>query len=159
MISYIILKPYLIALWMSVLPVTELRAAIPFVLSYYGGDPILVFAFAVIGNIIPAFAILWGLDLINKCLQNPESFIKKTYNWVLARTRKKTEDKVLQYGYLALLLFVAIPLPGTGAWTGSLAAWLFGLPKKKSFLVICLGVVLSGIIVTLLTTGAINIAK
>ncbi len=141
------------------LPVTELRAAIPFVLSYFGGDPILILIFAVIGNIIPAFIILWGLDIVNNWLQKHESFIKKGYNWVLAKTRKKTEAKVLQYGYLALLLFVAIPLPGTGAWTGSLAAWLFGFPKKKAFLVICLGVVMSGIIVTLLTTGAINIVN
>ena len=159
MISLISLKPYLIVLWMSILPVTELRAAIPFVLSYYGGEPVLIFIFSVIGNIIPAFFILWGLDLVNDSLQKHENFIKKTYNWVLARARNKTESKVLQYGYLALLLFVAIPLPGTGAWTGSLAAWLFGLPKKKSFLIICLGVILSGIIVTLLTTGAINIVK
>ncbi|MFW0837929.1 MAG: COG2426 family protein [Candidatus Komeilibacteria bacterium] len=155
---YQILKPYLWAAFLSTLPVTELRGAIPWVLSLYEAQPWLVMIAACIGNIIPAIILLWGLDLIagidDQESRNP---VRRSINWVLDRTRRRTEKKVLQYGYLALLLFVAIPLPGTGAWTGAMAAWLFGLRKKPALLIISLGVILAGIIVTLITTGVINI--
>jgi len=69
------------------------------------------------------------------------------------RTRRKLNGRVEKYGYWALTLFVAIPLPVTGAWTGTLAAFVFGLPKKASFIAIFIGVCISATIVTLVTLG------
>jgi len=66
------------------------------------------------------------------------------------RARKKVHAKVEKYGYWGLLLFVAVPLPVTGAWTGTLGAWVLGLSYKKAFFAIAGGVVLAGIIVSLL---------
>lgn len=83
--------------------------------------------------------------------------MKKFFNWLFNRTRKKTQAKIEKYGSLALILFVAIPLPYTGAWTGSLAAWLFGIPFKKSILNIFIGILIAGIIVTVTTLSVLNI--
>lgn len=78
---------------------------------------------------------------------------KKLFDWLFERTRRKLNNQVAKYGYWALAIFVAIPLPATGAWTGALAAFVFGLPRKKSFLAILLGVCMAAIIVTLVTIG------
>jgi uncharacterized membrane protein len=155
----LILKPYFLTALASVLPVTELRASIPWAVAVFSANPWLLMVAAIVGNIVPAFILLWGLDYVDHRLLMKESFIRRIYERIIARTRRKTETKVLRYGYVALLIFVAIPLPGTGAWTGSIAAWVFGLEKKKSLLMICLGVVLAGIVVTLITTGVINFIK
>ena len=66
----------------------------------------------------------------------------------IERVRRKAHPHILKYGYLGLTLFVAVPLPVTGAYTGTLAAWLFGMERKKAFLALSLGVVMAGIIVT-----------
>ena len=72
-------------------------------------------------------------------------------NWLFARTRMKASGKIRQYEYLGLLLFVALPLPFTGAWTGSLIAYLFDLDFYKSLLTIFIGVIIAASIMTLLT--------
>ena len=82
--------------------------------------------------------------------------MNKFLNWLFERTRKKTKDKIEKYGDLALIIFVAIPLPNTGAWTGTLAAWLFGIPMKRALLNIFYGVLIAGVIVTMITSGLIN---
>jgi len=156
---WLFLKPYALTFLASTLPITELRGSIPWALSVFHTNPWLTMVVAIIGNFIPAFVLLWGLGHIDRVLLSRQSFIKNIYDKVISHTRHKTETKILQYGYLALLLFVAIPFPGTGVWTGSIAAWIFGLSKKKSLLVICLGAVLAGIVVTLITTGTIKFIK
>ena len=82
-------------------------------------------------------------------------FIKKFPYWCEKKALKHS-DQIKKYGYWGLFLFVAIPLPGTGAWTGSLLAVLFGLNRKKSLLYIFLGVLTAGLIMTLVSFGAIN---
>jgi len=76
------------------------------------------------------------------------------FDWLFDRTRRKLTGRVEKYGYWALTLFVAVPLPVTGAWTGALAAFVFGLPKKKALLAIFVGVCISATIVTLVTVGS-----
>jgi len=149
----IILKPYILAFWLSMLPVTELRATVPWIIFTYNDQWLSLVVTAIIGNIIPAILILWGLSHIDKILENRINIIAKVYNKIIQRTRRKTQTKMNRYGYLALLLFVAIPFPGTGVWTGSVGAWLFGLPKKQSLIVISLGAVLAGIIMTFVSKG------
>ena len=82
--------------------------------------------------------------------------MNKFLNWLFERTRKKTKDKIEKYGDLALIIFVAIPLPNTGAWTGTLAAWLFGIPTNRALINIFYGVLIAGVIVTVITSGLIN---
>lgn len=156
MTLWLVIKPYWLTFWLSMLPITELRGSIPWALSVFQTAPLMTFIVAVLGNIIPAIILLWGLQYVDKFFVKSNNIVSKAYAWVITRTRRKTQKKILQYGYLALLLFVAVPLPGTGAWTGSIAAWLFGLPKKPSLLIICLGVIMAGIVVTLITTGTIK---
>ena len=81
----------------------------------------------------------------------------KFFKWLFARTRAKFDKKYAVWGKLALMFFVAIPLPGTGVWTGSLAAWLFNFNKKHALAYIGLGSILAGILVTLISIGAFTI--
>lgn len=92
-----------------------------------------------------------SLTLFKKQLHD-HSIIKKIKN-------KKLEEKINQYGYVALTLFVAIPLPATGAWTASIISWLLGLKPKKAILAISLGVIIAGLIVTLASIGFLKFLK
>ena len=75
----------------------------------------------------------------------------KIFDDFVEKTRHKVEDKINRFGYWGVALFVAIPLPITGAWTGTLGAWIFGLKKRKTILAVILGVSISGLIVSLIT--------
>ena len=76
---------------------------------------------------------------------------QKLFERVVSRARKKVHAKVEKYGYLGLALFVAIPLPITGAYTGALGAWVLGLEPKKTFLAVLLGVIIAATVVTIVT--------
>ena len=138
-------KVFLIAM----LPIFELRGAIPIGLLSYKLPLWEVIPMAVAGNMVPIFFILLFFDWITKlCFKNP--FLKKTLESIFARTRKKGEV-IEKYEEIGLMLFVAIPLPVTGAWTGSLAAYLFGLKFWKSILFIFFGVLIAAFVVTILS--------
>ena len=87
-------------------------------------------------------------------------FYKKIFNLYIGKFQKKMdvfEKRYKSLGFFALILFVAVPLPGTGAWTGCLVSWLFGLDRKKSILAISIGVLIAGILVLLGTVSFINL--
>lgn len=136
----------------SALPITELRGSIPLAISW-GLNPGIVFLLAIIGNTIPVFILIFGLDFITKLAQKYSPPVNKFLNWIFQKTRKKTANKIQKYGSLALFIFVAIPLPMTGAWTGSIAAWLFGIPFKKAITPIIAGIITAGLIITLISIG------
>ena len=142
----------LLTILYSALPITELRASIPLAISW-GLNPIYVLFLAIIGNIIPVFILIFGLDKITSLAEKYSQPITKFLNLVFKRTRHKTSKKIEKYGILALFFFVAIPLPMTGAWTGSIAAWLFGIPPRKAIMPIIMGIITAGIIVTLISIG------
>jgi uncharacterized membrane protein len=98
------------------------------------------------------------LDRVSKWLSSRYGFWKRFFDWLFERTRRKARDKIEKYGAWGLFVLVAIPLPVTGGWTGALAAFLFGIEKKKAIPVICLGIMAAGVIVTLLTLGVIKIS-
>ena len=137
-------------------PIGELRASIPLGLSILHQPWFLVFVVSVIGNMIPPVFILWLFPKISRWLMSHSKLMNRFLTWLFERTRKKTRDKIEKYGDLALIIFVAIPLPNTGAWTGTLAAWLFGIPMKRALPNVFYGVLIAGVIVTLITTGLIN---
>ena len=143
--------------FLAMTPIGELRASIPIGLVVYHLPWYLVFFVSVIGNLIPVVLLLLFLEPLSKRLSSECVFFEKFFNWLFKRTRKNTEKKMSKYGYLSLVLFVAIPLPITGAWTGSVMAFLFKIPFKKAFPLIALGIFIAGIIVTFATRGGIII--
>lgn len=142
---------------LSMTPLGELRISIPTGILIHNLNPFLVFLISVIGNFIPALLILFFLEEVSQFLMKKSKFFHKFFFWLFKRTHRKHSKKFELYGEIALLVFVAIPLPMTGAWTGALAAFLFGIPIKKASFFILLGIIGAGIIVTLLTLSGINL--
>ncbi len=146
--------PEVATLLIAMLPIAELRAAIPLAITTFDLSWWSAYLWAVIGNIIPAIFLLLFLDPVARFLRKHSRAFDRFFEWVFTRTRKRFISKSQKYGrFIALVLFVAIPLPITGAWTGSAAAFLFGIPFSRSWPAVCLGVCISGVIVTITTVG------
>lgn len=156
--GYIKLMQYFIVFVISMIPLIELRGAIPY--SQIQGLPILqAYIIAIIGNMLPVPIIYlfarkvleWGAD---------KPYIGVFFSWCLKKGEhggRKLQAKAGQGLYIALLLFVGIPLPGTGAWTGTLAASLLDLDFKRSILAVMGGVLLAGIIMGLASAGLLGV--
>jgi len=134
----------------SMIPIFELRGSIPIGVHRYKLPYWKVIPISIVGNMFPIFFILLFFDFVTKIFFKVP-FLKKILEAIFARTRRKTAV-IKKYEEIGLMLFVAIPLPITGAWTGSLAAYLFGLKFWKSILFIFLGVCIAAVVVTFLTS-------
>ena len=150
------------AIIISMLPVTELRIGLPLAIGYAIKSNIsvwLIFLIIISANILVIFLVFLFLDYAHKHLMNIKAY-KTAFGFLLKRTQKKV-DKVEKkrgvYGYIALALFVSIPLPATGAWTGCLIAWILGLDRKKSIFAISLGVLIAGVLILAGTLGVVKI--
>jgi len=138
------------------LPITELRGAIP--LGFVMGLPAeTTFLYALVGNFLPVFLILWVLDPISKFLSRHIAFFKNFFDKLYKRTHDKHKDAIEKYGPIFLIIFVAIPLPGSGAWTGSLVAFLFGIKYWKALTYIFIGLFGAATLITLGITGAVSL--
>ena len=149
------IQKYLIVFLVSMVPLIELRGAIPYAVAFE--LPLVQsYIIAIIGNMIPVPIVFffarkvleWGKD---------KKVIGKFFSFCLKKGEKggkKLEQKAGKGLYVALLLFVGIPFPGTGAWTGTLAASILDMDFKKSVLAVIGGVILAGIIMGLLSFGA-----
>ena len=134
---------------MSMSPIFELRAGLPYGIIRGLSLPVAWLA-AVIGNCIPVPFIIF---FIKKIFELMRKYLPK-FDWLVTRFEQKAEkhrDTIDKYGYIGLILVVAVPLPGTGAWTGALVAALFEMDEKKAIPCICLGVVLAATIMTIVT--------
>ena len=129
----------------AALPVLELRGAIPIGLSM-GLDIKRVFFFSILGNLLPIAPVLFLLQPVSGFLRKFWLF-NRFFDWLFERTRKRSA-LIEKYEFLGLMLFVAIPLPITGAWTGCVAATLFKIRFRYAFLAISIGVCIAAIIVT-----------
>ena len=145
---------YLIIFLISMVPLIELRGAIPYAVGFQC-DMVWAYIIAILGNMLPVpfiylFArkiLLWGKD---------KKFIGKFFTFCLEKGEKggrKLQEKSGRGLYVALMLFVGIPLPGTGAWTGTLAASILDMDFKKSVIAVLLGVILAGVIMGLASMG------
>jgi uncharacterized membrane protein len=132
---------------LSFAPISELRGGIPLALAYHY-SPIFSFLICTLANIAVAPLLFIFLETFNKLFLKIPAY-NRFFHRNVDKARKKIHEKVEKYGYLGLMIFVAIPLPLTGAYTGALGAWALGMSKKKSFAYISLGVIIAGIIVTL----------
>ncbi len=146
--------PELATVLLAAVPVTELRGALPVALLVYRLPVPAAVALSVAGNILPVYFLLRFIEPVSMWLARRFSLIDRFLQWLFSRTRRKLTKRVEKYSYWALAMFVSIPLPVTGAWTGALAAVLFGLPVHKSFLSIFIGLCLSASLVTLITLGS-----
>lgn len=133
----------------AMIPIGELRASIPLGLGAYKLDIYSTIIFSIIGNLIPAIIIILALDPISKFLMKRFRWADRFFNWLFNRTRKKYYKKFEKYSGFALATFVGIPLPVTGAWTGAVIAFVFGIPPKKAILDVFLGILMAAAIVTI----------
>ena len=139
----------LVVLVISALPILELRGALPVAINLFHFPWYYALLLAVIGNLAPVPFLLLFLNTFSRLLSKIGIF-EKMLHWLFTRTRRR--GKIInRYQRIGLVLFVAVPLPVTGAWTGSLAAVLFGLKFKHAFLSIFVGVLIAGVIVTCLS--------
>ena len=150
---------YLMVFLISMVPLIELRGAIPYALRFiswgYDLNLPLCYVIAVLGNMLPVPLIFffarkvleWGAD---------KKVIGRFFRFCLEKGHKggeKLQEKAGRGLYVALFLFVGIPLPGTGAWTGTLAASMLDMDFQKSVVAVMMGVILAGIIMGLLSAG------
>ncbi len=139
----------------AALPVAELRLSIPIAIVEWGFDPLKAFYLSVIGNMLPVIPLLLFLEPVSNYLRRWRIW-DIFFTWLFERTHRKHSANFEKYGSIGLAVFVGIPLPATGAWTGCAAAFVFGFKFRNSLLAIFAGVLMAGIIVTLLTiTGQI----
>lgn len=140
----------------SLIPVLELRAAIPIALASFDLSIAEIFIVSVLGSFLPAIVIVYWLEPISNFLRKFK-FFDAFFEGLFKRTRAKFDKKYALGSNVALMLFVGVPLPGTGAWTGALIAWLFNFDKKQALISIALGCVIAGLIVLLASLGVIKI--
>ncbi len=142
------IPPWLATLFIAMLPIFELRGAIPVGSQVLGLPLAETVALSVVGNMLPIAPILLLLGPVSDWLSRWPLF-GKFFQWLFARTRSRS-DIIRKYELIGLMLFVAVPLPVTGAWTGAAAAFLFGIRFWPALGAIFLGVLIAGAIVTAL---------
>lgn len=130
----------------SMIPIIELRGAIPIGL-FLELDWFPCLAISILGNMLPVPFILLFINAIIKAMKKTKH-LAKFANWLEAKAEKNRE-RILKFGFFGLILFVGIPIPGTGAWTGSLAASVIRIPFWRALLATFLGVLLAGVIMTI----------
>ncbi|MBE6816331.1 MAG: small multi-drug export protein [Ruminococcaceae bacterium] len=140
---------WLVVFIISLCPILECRLGMFTAIVLLQMNPFVGFIISFLGNILPIPFILLLINQIFELLKKIP-YIKVPIIWLEEKTLKK-KDKIDKYGIWGLLLFVAIPLPGTGGWTGALLASLLHLDRKKSFGVIAVGVFIAGLIITVLS--------
>ncbi|MCK5451427.1 MAG: small multi-drug export protein [Candidatus Omnitrophica bacterium] len=129
---------------LAALPISELRGAIPLALAM-DFTPMKAYMLSVAGNIIPVIPLLFLLKPVSEKLRHIPVF-EKFFNWLFERTRKKA-SLIEKFEAIGLILFVAIPLPITGAWTGCVAATLFKIRFRYAFPAILAGIIIAGLVV------------
>lgn len=142
--------------FLAMLPVTELRGAIPLGVAW-GLPPFHAFLWAVAGNFVPVLPLLLVLDWLYRHLVRHRLFARPLL-W-LAGYGARNEDKVHRYGWFGLMLLVAVPLPGTGVWTGCLVATLLGLSFWPSVAAITLGELVAGVLVSLVAGSVLAMSR
>lgn len=143
---------YILVFIISLMPILELRGGL-IAAALLGLPPVPAYIISIVGNLIPIPLILWLLDYVFDFMKK-HNILKK---FVLFCERKGNEkkDKIEKLGFWGLVLFVGVPLPGTGAWTGCLIATILRMDKKKAFLAAAIGVIMASIIMMLISYGVL----
>ncbi len=137
---------YLIIILLSMAPFFELRGSIPY--GYFAGiDLYSVMLIAVLSNIVGAIIAFQFIEYVIPLLRRNEWLDKQYKRWII-RTQKRAHKRVEKYGTLGLALFIGIPIPGSGVWTGALASKIFGMSFRNFFKASIIGVLIAGIVIT-----------
>lgn len=140
-------QTFLLTALFCILPVSELRGGLPYALS--NGVPLVpAYLFCVFINLLAAPLVLLFLHTLHGLLSRIPVY-ERIFDRLVAGARRKVQRRVEKFGYWGLVLFVGIPLPITGAYTGALGAWILGMKPRKSLLAISVGVMAAGIIIVL----------
>ncbi|MGE4584036.1 MAG: COG2426 family protein [Sphaerochaeta sp.] len=144
-----------VSILLSLLPISELRGGIPY--AYLNGVSLFIAApLCILTNALVAPIVYTFLATLHRVLHSWWKWYASFFDRFVERARAKVYPKVNKYGYWGILLFVAIPLPVTGAWTGTLGSWILGLDKRKTMMAVFGGVIVSGLIVTALVALGIG---
>ncbi len=138
--------------FLSMMPVGEVRLSIPMGIFYYHLSPMTSYLVSVVGNIVIAIVLLYMLQWFEKWIRKVAS-VDKLYTRYVDALREKVRYKLSRWGYIVLLLFVGVPLPGSGVYTGALVSYLFSMEKLKSIVYISLGAVMASTIVVYLSVA------
>ena len=145
----------LIVFIISILPILELRGGL-IAASLLNVSPLTGYIVSIIGNTLPVpFILLFINKILDWMGKSKIKWMNKLSKWLDKKARKH-KDSIEKYGYLGLTLFVGVPLPGTGAWTGCLAASVLNMDKKKSFISIMLCIIMASIIMMLISYGLLK---
>lgn len=148
--------PELATFLIAALPISELRGSLPIAYTVYHLPLWSAFLWSFLGNTLSTLIVIVILEPLSTFLSKHFGFWRRFFHWLFERTRKKYTKKFAKWGALALITFVAIPLPLTGGWSGAVAAFVFGIPAKKASLYITVGILIAGIIVSLVTFGGVR---
>ncbi len=140
---------------LSLLPISELRGAIPYGIAFSKINPITVFLISVASNAMAVPVTYLFLNYAHKHFLKLRIY-RSLFSRYVDRAKQKSHKHLSRYGYIGLMIFVAIPMPATGAYTGTIVAWLFGLDRKKATVSIILGVLIAGAIVTAVSLTGIG---
>ena len=151
------LPDWLVVLFISFIPFVELRGALPVAVAVYDMPLLEATLLSIAGNMVPVPFILWSFPRIERWFRRWPWWDRRL-DRLFSSTRRRAHASISRFGPPFLLVFVAIPFPTTGAWTGALIAYLFDLDRPRSLAVIFVGVVIAGVIVAALVAGATRAA-
>lgn len=162
----------LLTILIGMTPVGEVRAAIPIALTVFNFSPLKAYLLGVFGNAVMIVPVLLILHYVSEWLMHHFYFFNKLLNWLFKYTRERHQKHFEKYGHehpeqeqhegwgfwgpIALFVFVAVPLPFTGVWSGCLAAFVFGVSLKRATLAIAAGAAVSGLITLAVSLGVIG---
>lgn len=146
--------PEIATILMAMTPVGELRLAIPVAVLALKLPVWKAVILAIVGNTIPAFIILLFAKRFHAYIDKKTGLVSKGWLKALHRAQEKFSGDYQKYGLIGLMIFIGIPLPMTGAWTGALAAFVFGIPFRKSWPYVLGGIIISAFLTLLVTVGA-----
>jgi len=144
----------LIVLLFAAIPVLEVRASVPLGIIAYHLNPATVIVLSIIGSVLPVFPLLWCLKNLTVKLREKPAF-DKFFDWLFKRTRAKSA-LIKDLELVGLALFIGVPLPGTGVWTGTIAAYLLDLPWIPTFIAATVGTALASAIMWAASMGIIK---
>ncbi len=147
----------LLTILIAASPISELRGAIPTAIFLWHFSALKAYFLSVFGNFLPVIPLLFFLKYLTGWLSHRVYFFNRFFNWLFERTRKRHNHHFEVWKELALVIFVAIPLPFTGAWSGALVAFVFGISLRRAALDIGLGILISGLIILLIASSLSNL--
>lgn len=137
----------------SLMPILELRGGL-IAAALLDVNPVVSYIICIIGNVLPVPFILWFINSILNWMRKSKHF-SRIANWLDSKVTKH-KNQIEKYGFWGMVLFVGIPLPGTGAWTGCLIAAVLNMNKKKAFLAALLGIIMASVIMMVLSFGVLK---